>query len=106
MAMLRAVERMEECPLLPEPRNNRRRLGQDLQPVGDYAGIQPYYRVCEDVQAVHHQDKCGPEAFQSGDWWWSQGRIRFLNGKAFIGLSAAQLLIPTFGAGLSWLVEG
>lgn len=91
---------MEECPLLPEPRNNRRRLGQDLQPVGDYAGIQPYYRVCEDVQAVHHQGKCGPEAFQSGDWWWSQGRIRFLNGKAFIGLSAAQLLIPYLWGGL------
>ena len=98
--MSRAVEGMEESPLLPEPRNNRRRLGQDLQPVGDYAGIQPYYRVCEDVQAVHHQDKCGPEAFQSGDWWWSQGRIRFLNGKAFIGLSAAQLLIPYLWGGL------
>ena len=91
---------MEESPLLPEPRNNRRRLGQDLQPVGDYAGIQPYYRVCEDVEAVQHQDKCGPEAFQSGDWWWSQGRIRFLNGKAFIGLSAAQLLIPCLWGGL------
>src|SRR5690554_8151834 len=94
MAMLRAVERMEECPLLPEPRNKRRRLGQDLQPVGDYAGIEPYYRVCEDAGAIQHQDKSDPEVFHSDDWWWNQRRIRFLSGKAFVGLSILLLLIP------------
>ena len=97
---LRAFEKMDGRLWLPESRSNRHHLGQDLQPVGDYAGIQPYYRVCEDVEAVQHQDKCGPEAFQSGDWWWNQGRIRFLNGKAFIGLSALLLLIPYAWGGL------
>ena len=91
---MKAVERKDELPLLPEPRNKRRRLGQDLQPVGDYAGIEPYYRVSEDVGAVQHQDKSDSRAFYSDDWWWDQRRIRFLNGKAFIGLSILLLLIP------------
>lgn len=83
-----------QLPPTPEAVKNRQRLGQDLQPVGDYAGIEPYYRVCEDEGAVQHQDKSDPEVFYSDDWWWNQRRIRFLNGRAFIGLSALLVLIP------------
>jgi hypothetical protein len=50
--------------------------------------------VCEDVGDVQHQEQSESEAFTSGDWWWDHRRIRFLNGKAFLGLSALILFIP------------
>lgn len=68
--MLRAFERMDGRLWLPESRNSRHHLGQDLQPVGDYAGIDPYYRISDDVGEVQSQDKIDPEAFQPGNWWW------------------------------------
>ncbi len=49
--------RAGQIPALPESPKKRERIGEDLQPVGDYAGIEPYYRVCEDVGAVQHQDQ-------------------------------------------------
>jgi len=87
--------RADQIPELPEPPKKRERLGEDLQPFGDYAGIEPYYLVCEDVAAVHHQEQGDPDGFTSGEWWWDQRQIRFLNGKAFIGLSVLLLLIPS-----------
>lgn len=92
--------RADQIPALPESPKKRERLGEDLQPVGDYAGIEPYYRVCEDVGAVQHQDQNDPDDFASGEWWWDHGQIRFLNGKAFIGLSALLLLIPYVWGGV------
>ena len=86
--------RADHIPELPESPKKRERFGEDLQPVGDYAGIEPYYRVCEDVSDVQHQDQDDPDGFTSGEWWWDQKQIRFLSGKAFIGLSALLLLIP------------
>ncbi|MBR9870868.1 MAG: hypothetical protein GYB26_07000 [Gammaproteobacteria bacterium] len=86
--------RWGRIPPIPEAAKSRQRLGQDLQPVGDYAGVEPFYRVSEDSAQIQYQDQKDPEAFNSGDWWWDQCQIRFLNGKAFIGLSALLLLIP------------
>ena len=86
--------RADQVPNLPEPGSSRKRLGEDLQPMGDYAGIEPYYRVCEDVGAVKHQDQSDPNDFESEEWWWNHQKIRFLNGKAFVGLSALLILIP------------
>ena len=92
--------RADQIPELPESPKKRERLGEDLQPVGDYAGIEPYYRVCEDVGAVQHQDQDDPDGFASGEWWWDHRQIRFLSGKAFIGLSALLLLIPYVWGGV------
>ena len=86
--------RADQIPNLPQPVDRRERLGEDLQPIGDFAGIEPYYRVCEDVCAVQYQDQNDPDDFTSGDWWWDQRQIRFLTGKAFIGLSALLLVVP------------
>ncbi|AZR40341.1 MULTISPECIES: hypothetical protein [Marinobacter] len=86
--------RAGQVPSLPEPPAKRERVGEDLQPVGDYAGIEPYHRVCEDVGATQHQDQNDPDGFSSGEWWWDQRQIRFLNGKVFIGFSALLLFIP------------
>jgi len=90
----------DQIPPIPESVQRRQRLGQDLQPVGDYAGIEPYYRVCEDVGGVQYQEKSDPQAFTSGDWWWNHRQIRFLNGKAFVGLSALVLLVPYVWGGV------
>lgn len=84
----------DQIPCLPESVKSRQRFGEDLQPVGDYAGVEPYYRVCEDVGDVQHQDQTEPKAFEASDWWWNHRRVRFLNGKAFVGLSALILLVP------------
>lgn len=92
--------RIEQALLLPESAKSRKRLGQDLQPVGDYVGIEPYYRTCEDVGDVQYHEQSEPEAFGFSNWWWDQRQIRFLNGKAFIGLSALLLLIPYTWGGL------
>ncbi|MDO6823694.1 hypothetical protein [Marinobacter sp. 1_MG-2023] len=89
-----------QIPNLPNPERSRKQLGQDIQPVGDYAGIEPYYRVCEDVRNVQHQEQSEPEAFTSGEYWWDQRRIQFLNGKALIGLSVVLLLVPYIWGGL------
>jgi len=92
--------RADKIRYLPESAKSRDRLGEDLQPVGDYAGINPYYRVCEDLEVVQHQYQNDPNGFSSGDWWWDQRQIRFLNGKAFISLSALLLLIPYVWGGV------
>ncbi|WP_303288256.1 hypothetical protein [Marinobacter sp. SS8-8] len=86
--------RADQIPNLPDPPAKRERLGEDLQPVGDYAGIEPYSRVCEDVDAIQHQDQNAPDDLAPGDWWWDHRQIRFLNGKAFVGLSFFLLAAP------------
>ena len=96
--------RVDRVANLPEPSEKRERIGEDLQPVGDYAGIEPYYRVCEDAGAVQRHDRDDPDGFASGEWWWDQRQIRFLNGKAFVyrafGFAAAYSLC--LGHRLNW----
>jgi len=92
--------RADQIPALPESPKKRERLGEDLQPVGDFVGIEPYYRACEDVGAVQHQDQDDPDGFEPGEWWWDQRQIRFLSGKAFVGLSALLLFIPYVWGGV------
>jgi len=94
------IIRCSRIPPIPEAEKSRQRLGQDLQPVGDYADIEPFYRISGDSVQVQYQDQRDPEAFNSSDWWWYQNQLRFLNGKAFIGLSALQLLIRYAWGGL------
>ena len=102
--------RADQIPELPESPKKRERLGEDLQPVGDYAGIEPYYRVCEDVGAVKHQDQDDPDGFAAGEWWWDHQELRFLNGKVFVGLSFLLMVIPyiwgtlLFGGGGYYLI--
>jgi|TARA_R100001244_G_scaffold100099_2_gene74659 hypothetical protein len=101
--------RADQIPNLPESVSGRERLGEDLQPIGDYANIEPYNRVYEDAGEVQYQDQSESKAFAFGDWWWDHQRIRFLNGKAFVGISALLLLIPYVWGGVvlvggGWLV--
>ncbi|MFB2351227.1 hypothetical protein, partial [Priestia megaterium] len=75
---------------LPESPRKRTRIGEELQPVGDYAGVIPYLRTIDDVETLQDQDTTDPE-FQSEDWWSDHQRLRFLNGK--LGLKALILKI-------------
>ena len=70
--------------------------------MGDYAGIEPYYRVCEDSETVQYLDETNPnpDNFESEEFWWDHQQIRFLNGKAFVGLAALLMLIPYVWGGV------
>nr|WP_238942522.1 hypothetical protein [Marinobacter sediminum] len=85
---------------LPECPAKRPRIGDELQPAGDYAGLNPYFLVERDVEAVQDQDHIDPE-FKDADWWWSHERIGFLNGK--LGLKFLILIIPFAWVLMLWL---
>lgn len=77
--------------LLPQSPRRRERVGDELQPMGVYAGANPYNGVVEDVKTLQDHEVDDPE-FTDKDWWWDHSRIRFLNGK--VGLKFLILLIP------------
>jgi hypothetical protein len=81
---------------LPESPRKRTRIGEELQPVGDYAGVIPYLRTIDDVETLQDQDTTDPE-FQSEDWWSDHQRLRFLNGK--LGLKILILILP-----MTWIL--
>ena len=85
-----AFRAMEIGPLPPSPKK-RMRIGEELQPVGTYAGIIPYLGTIQDVEVLQDHEKTDPE-FESKDWWWDHQRIRFLNEK--LGLKFLVLLLP------------
>ncbi|KAA1171126.1 hypothetical protein FWJ25_17110 [Marinobacter salinexigens] len=85
---------------LPESPRKRVRTGEELQPVGSYAGIIPYLGTIQDVEVLQDQEKTDPE-FKSKDWWWDHQRIRFLNGK--LGLKFLVLFIPMTWILVLWL---
>ncbi|MBD3641730.1 MAG: hypothetical protein HUJ18_12120 [Marinobacter sp.] len=81
---------------LPESPKQRFRIGEELQPVGTYANVNPYYRLVQDIEAVQEQEKQDPK-FESKDWWWDHRRIGFLNGK--LGFKFLILIVP-----FSWIM--
>src|SRR5690554_7082690 len=80
---------MEIVPL-PKAPKERSRIGEELQPIGTYAGIIPYFGTIEDVEVLQEHEQADPE-FESKDWWWDHQRIRFLNGK--LGLKTLILIL-------------
>lgn len=86
-----SVYRRETVKALPKSPVKRIRLGDELQPLGAYAGVDPYYRIVEDVDALQTNEQTDPE-FQSKDWWWDHQRIRFLNDK--MGFKILLLILP------------
>ena len=77
---------------LPAPPKKRERIGEELLPFGDYAGIDPYQQICEDAEFVQHQDLQDKSFYETNDWWWDHQRIRFLESK--MGVTALLLLFP------------
>jgi hypothetical protein len=68
--------------------------------------VNPYYRICEDVEALQEHEKVDPE-FSDRDWWWNHQTIRFLNGK--LGFKALLIFLPilwsvTFLLGGMWVI--
>ncbi|MFL1455460.1 hypothetical protein ACJO5Y_13560 [Marinobacter sp. GN3S48] len=85
---------------LPESPRNRTRIGEELQPIGTYAGVIPYHGTVQDIEALQENEKTDPE-FKNKDWWWDHQRIRFLNGK--LGLKFLILIIPFTWVLTLWL---
>lgn len=85
---------------LPDSSRKRTRIGDELQPLGNYANINPYYRTVEDIKAVQEHEPKDPE-FKDKDWWWDHQRIRFLNGK--LGLKILLLILPMLWVLFLWL---
>jgi len=94
--------RSDQAVGLPETRAKRERVGDELQPYGAYANLNPYYRIVEDVETVQLSERDDPEFYRK-DWWWDHQRLRFLNEK--IGLKILALLLP-FAWALLVLVGG
>ena len=82
--------RADAIPPLPAPPRKRERLGEDLLPFGDYAGIDPDQQ--EDAEFVQDEDRKDKRFYESERWWWDHQRIRFLKGK--VGITALLLLVP------------
>ncbi|WP_221885439.1 hypothetical protein [Vreelandella populi] len=84
--------RADAIPSLPVLSKKRDRIGEELLPFGDYAGIDPYQQICEDAESVQHQDRQDKAFYETDDWWWDHQRIRFL--KSQLRLSALLMAFP------------
>lgn len=76
---------------LPTANAKRNRMGDELQPTGVYARIDPFYRILQDAEIVQEHEVTDPD-FQSKHWWWNHQKIRFLNEK--VGLKIILLALP------------
>lgn len=54
-------------PLPPSPKN-RVRIGNELQPIGCYAGVDPYHQILEGIEALQDNAKDDP-GFKNEFWW-------------------------------------
>ncbi|KPQ28520.1 MAG: hypothetical protein HLUCCX14_10290 [Marinobacter excellens HL-55] len=81
---------------LPKSPKERARVGEELQPVGNYAGTIPYLGTIQDVEALQDHERSDPE-FTSKDWWWDHQKIRFLNDK--LGFKFLLLIVP-----MTWVI--
>lgn len=81
----------EFTPPLPDS-NKRERAGEELQPWGDYASINPFEKIIHDVKDVQTNEKGNPEFYKDEWWGWNHQKLRFLNNKQ--GLKVFLLLIP------------
>ncbi|MGQ4877216.1 hypothetical protein ACOJCM_01415 [Billgrantia sp. LNSP4103-1] len=86
--------RAGSIPAMPVPPKKRERIGEELLPFGDYAGIDPYQQLCEDAEFVQHQDHQDKSFYETDDWWWDHQRIRFLRHN--LGMSVFLVAIPYF----------
>ena len=83
--------RSDQAVELPETRAKRERVGDELQPYGAYANLNPYHRTVEDIDTVQYSEREDPE-FYKENWWWDHQRLRFLNEK--MGLKFLILVLP------------
>lgn len=92
----------DNMPPLPEGKN-RKRTGDELQPWGDYADIDPFGKIETDVPDVQYCESDNPEFYKDEWWGWTHQRLRCINNK--LGLKALILVIP-YSWGLILLFGG
>ncbi|UYG05548.1 hypothetical protein OCT51_09375 [Halomonas sp. LR3S48] len=79
-------------PPIPASPKKRERIGEELLPFGDYAGIDPYQQICEDAELVQYMDQKDKQFYESDDWWWNQRHIKFLSKST--GVSLGIMFVP------------
>jgi len=90
-----AFRAMEIGPLPKSPKE-RTRIGEELQPVGNYARTIPYLGTIQDVETLQEHEQTDPE-FRSKNWWWNHQKISFLNDK--LGFKFLILVVP-----MTWVI--
>ena len=88
--------RAEDIPCLPNS-GKRQRLGDELQPWGDYANVNPIQTQLSDAETVQSCEAENTEFYKDEWWGWTHQRLQFLNDE--IGLKAIILVFP-----FVWLV--
>ncbi|MGR2740219.1 hypothetical protein ACUY1T_17380 [Billgrantia sp. Q4P2] len=77
---------------MPAAPKKRERIGEELLPFGDYAGIDPYQQLWEDAEFVQHRESQDKAFYDTDNWWWDHQRICFL--KSQLGLSVLLMAFP------------
>ncbi|MCE8001658.1 hypothetical protein [Billgrantia ethanolica] len=77
---------------MPAAPKKRERIGEELLPFGNYAGIDPYQQLCEDAELVQHLERQDKAFYKTDDWWWDHQRIRFL--KSQLGFAILLVAFP------------
>lgn len=83
--------RAGDIPCLPSTKI-RKRLGDELQPWGDYAGVDPIQILISAAQDVQSCEAANTKFYEDEWWGWNHQRLKFLNGK--LGLKALLMIIP------------
>ncbi|TBW46431.1 hypothetical protein EZI54_23140 [Marinobacter halodurans] len=78
-------------PPLPDT-TKRKRAGDELQPWGDYANIDPFEKIIADAADVQSFEAEDTEFYEDEWWGWTHQKLRFLNEK--LGLKALLFLVP------------
>ena len=85
------ASRAGNIPFLPNS-EKRKRLGDELQPWGDYTNINPIQTLLADIETVQSCEAENAEFYKDEWWGWTHKRLRFLNSK--LGLKWLLLSIP------------
>lgn len=83
--------RAGDIPFLPNS-EKRKRLGDELQPWGDYATINPIQTLLADIETVQSCEAENSEFYKDEWWGWTHQKLRFINNKS--GLKAIALALP------------
>jgi hypothetical protein len=84
--------RAGDIPVMPLATKKRERIGEELLPFGNYAGIDPNQQLCEDAEFVQHQDRQDKAFYEMDGWWWNHRNIKFMSNSN--GISLAIMLVP------------
>ena len=88
--------RAGDIPCLPNS-EKRKRLGDELQPWGDYSAINPVQMLLADVETLQSCEADNSDFYKDEWWGWTHQQLKFLNNK--LGFKVLPLAFP-----FAWLL--